>query len=391
MKRIIRNIFIILALSIASQQVLADDLNVISKNITGTPELLAKGKTVFMSNCTTCHGPEGKGNGPASVAFNPKPRNFTAETFKQGSAPSQILFTISHGLGSMPSFASMPLEDRMAVIHYIYSLTPNKAKESPASLAKIGLGPDLKPLAGFQGEQSNELPISFIMERMATDGNVSSLNPKDLLAEQAKQKADSAVTTTPPPAPIVPNLARGKQLFLYCKTCHGDNGEGTTLVQAPQIAGQDTDYLISQIHKFQTGVRGADPHDTTGLKMRPMSRILQSEEDVIHVANYIHGLQPTKQKLTMDGGSAEKGKPSFALCSSCHGADAKGTKALGAPALRYLQDWYILAQIHKFKAGYRGTDPRDTGGAQMKGMAMTIPNDQTVKDITTYLETLDSK
>lgn len=384
-------LILVLTLIFVNHLVLADDLNVISKNIVSTPELLAKGKTVFMSNCSSCHGPEGLGNGPAAAAFNPKPRNFIVETFKQGSAPSQILYTISHGLGSMPSFASMPLEDRMAVIHTIYSLTPNKEKDTPASLAKIGLGPDLKPLADFQGEQSTELPISFIMERMATDGNVSSLNPKDLIAEQEKQKADSAVVTTPPPAPVTPNLARGKQLFVYCKTCHGENGEGSTLAEAPQIAGLDTEYIISQIHKFQTGIRGADPHDTTGLKMRPMSRQLRSEEDIIHVANTIHGLKPLKQALTMFGGNAEKGKASFALCSSCHGADAKGNKALNAPSLLYLQDWYILAQIHKFKAGYRGTDPRDTGGAQMKGMAMTIQDDQTVKDITTYLETLDSK
>ncbi len=34
-----------------------------------------KGKTLFDSNCATCHGPEALGNGPAGSALNPKPAN----------------------------------------------------------------------------------------------------------------------------------------------------------------------------------------------------------------------------------------------------------------------------------------------------------------------------
>ena len=388
MKRKITNIiFIALILIGKSTPLLADDLEVISKNITGTPELLTQGKTVFMSNCTSCHGPEGKGNGPAAGAFNPKPRNFAAETFKQGSSPSQILFTVTHGLGSMPSFASLPIEERMAVIHFIYSLTPNKAKDTPEALAKIGLGPDLKPLANFKSDQLPELPISFVMERMAVDGNINSLHPKDLRAEQEKQKAESGVALAALPPPVKMDLKKGKQLFGYCTTCHGDNGEGNRLVKAPQIAGQNIDYLIAQITKFQMGIRGANPNDTDGLKMRAISRMLRSEEDVVQVANYLSQLKPTINP-PITGGDAVKGKASFALCSSCHGADAKGNKALNTPSLRYLQDWYMGAQIQKFKEGVRGSDPRDTNGMQMKGMAMTIPNAETVKNIAAYLETL---
>ena len=31
----------------------------------------------FSNLCSTCHGPSGKGNGPAAVALNPKPRDFS--------------------------------------------------------------------------------------------------------------------------------------------------------------------------------------------------------------------------------------------------------------------------------------------------------------------------
>ncbi|MFQ5787131.1 MAG: c-type cytochrome [Thermodesulfobacteriota bacterium] len=35
----------------------------------------AKGKEIFETNCAACHGPEGKGDGPAAAALEPKPRN----------------------------------------------------------------------------------------------------------------------------------------------------------------------------------------------------------------------------------------------------------------------------------------------------------------------------
>lgn len=31
----------------------------------------------FVSLCSSCHGPSGKGNGPAATALNPKPRDFS--------------------------------------------------------------------------------------------------------------------------------------------------------------------------------------------------------------------------------------------------------------------------------------------------------------------------
>ena len=37
-------------------------------------EALAEAKTIFETRCSTCHGPEGAGDGPAAAALNPKPR-----------------------------------------------------------------------------------------------------------------------------------------------------------------------------------------------------------------------------------------------------------------------------------------------------------------------------
>jgi mono/diheme cytochrome c family protein len=39
------------------------------------PDAAAAGADVFHTNCATCHGPEGHGDGPAGQALEPKPRN----------------------------------------------------------------------------------------------------------------------------------------------------------------------------------------------------------------------------------------------------------------------------------------------------------------------------
>ena len=37
----------------------------------------AKGKEIYAKQCAGCHGPAGKGDGPAAAAINPKPADFT--------------------------------------------------------------------------------------------------------------------------------------------------------------------------------------------------------------------------------------------------------------------------------------------------------------------------
>jgi len=37
----------------------------------------AKGKDLYAKQCAGCHGPAGKGDGPAAAAINPKPGDFT--------------------------------------------------------------------------------------------------------------------------------------------------------------------------------------------------------------------------------------------------------------------------------------------------------------------------
>jgi len=133
-----------------------------------TPEIVAHGKALFEAQCVTCHGAEGKGNGLAAAALNPKPRNFTAaDGWKNGRKPSVIVGTLTKGLNAMPSFAALPLEDRWSLAHYVTNFGPNIDKDTPADLAKAGVDTSKDTLGAVE---SKSVPVEVIMERMAEDG-----------------------------------------------------------------------------------------------------------------------------------------------------------------------------------------------------------------------------
>lgn len=41
----------------------------------GSPVLAQGAATLFQDKCTPCHGDNGKGDGPAAVAYSPRPRD----------------------------------------------------------------------------------------------------------------------------------------------------------------------------------------------------------------------------------------------------------------------------------------------------------------------------
>jgi mono/diheme cytochrome c family protein len=53
------------------------------------PDAAAAGAEVFRTNCATCHGPQGHGDGPAGQSLEPKPRNLASI---QAAAEDDFLF-----------------------------------------------------------------------------------------------------------------------------------------------------------------------------------------------------------------------------------------------------------------------------------------------------------
>jgi len=183
-------------------------------------------------------------------------------------------------------------------------------------------------------------------------------------------------------------VARGKELFQTCVPCHGKDGHGNQALGAPAIAGQQQWYLEAQLTKFKSAVRGAHPDDEEGARMRPMARTLWHEVDIPSVSEYVASMPQNRPAPTLQGGDPEAGKARYAVCAACHGPDAAGMKPLFAPELAHQADWYMMKQLGKFKSGLRGAHPEDIHGQQMRAMALTLPDEQAMKDVIAYIKTL---
>ncbi len=74
------------------------------------------------------------------------------------------------------------------------------------------------------------------------------------------------------PQYAVGDTAAGRATFQsICITCHGPDGHGNKDLGAPPIVNQSDWYLVAQLAKFQSGMRGTHPEDVTGQQMRAMS------------------------------------------------------------------------------------------------------------------------
>lgn len=86
-----------------------------------SPETLARGKQVYDTICTVCHGPKGEGDGPIIGRF-PNPPSFLA-AHARALPDGQIVHIVSRGQGIMPSHAAQVLlEDRWRVVLYLRRL-----------------------------------------------------------------------------------------------------------------------------------------------------------------------------------------------------------------------------------------------------------------------------
>lgn len=175
---------------------------------------------------------------------------------------------------------------------------------------------------------------------------------------------------------------------MNCVACHQADGSGMQLLNSPAIAGLSEKYVAAQIHKYKAGHRGGDPRDATGMQMRAMSILLTSDEDVAAVSKYVASLEGKSRPATLEGGDAERGKMLYMTCQACHGAEGEGNDLLNSPALTNQHDWYFAAQMTKFKDGIRGGNPEDITGSQMRPMAMLLADEQAIKDVAAYIQTL---
>lgn len=82
----------------------------------------------------------------------------------------------------------------------------------------------------------------------------------------------------------------GQATYQVCAACHGPQAQGNQAVNAPPLVGQADWYLLSQLHKFKSGLRGTDPADVSGQTMRPNTLALD-DQAMLNVVAYIQTLK----------------------------------------------------------------------------------------------------
>ncbi len=179
----------------------------------------------------------------------------------------------------------------------------------------------------------------------------------------------------------------GAELFEACVPCHGAVGEGKTALGAPAIAGLPAWYVSAQLDRFQTGVRGRHADDSEGLRMQALSRQLRSEMETRAVATHVASLPQITSTAAIGGGEAAAGQKAYVLCASCHGVTGSGFEAGKVPPLAGMDDWYVAAQLGKFKDGVRGTMPDDAFGPVMRAVAAPLSAED-INQVAAYVHTL---
>jgi len=173
----------------------------------------------------------------------------------------------------------------------------------------------------------------------------------------------------------------------YCTVCHGAHGNGNPAIRAPKISAMEPWYLRRQLMAFRDGIRGTHPDDAAGQEMQPVGIRLRDEAAIDAAIAYVASFKPKAPPITVTGDVA-RGGLLYLACASCHGSKGEGNQTLGAPALADRTDWYLVTQLRNYKAGLRGSDHRDAGGAQMRALAATLPDTRAIDDVVAYINTL---
>lgn len=174
--------------------------------------------------------------------------------------------------------------------------------------------------------------------------------------------------------------------LVFCTVCHGVQLMGNRGLEAPRLSGMDAWYVEQQLQAFKKGWRGKHGEDFVGMEMQPMAAVL-TDEQIREAAKFVSETRSPLPPQTIEG-DAEAGKKHYNSCVACHGVDAEGNEALGAPELTGLDDWYLVRQLKNYLDGVRGSNPADLYGMQMRASTQLLGGEEAIRDVVKYITTL---
>ena len=122
---------------------LAARLGVALDDLPADTPSLERGAEVYAANCSSCHGAQGKGDGPAAIGLDPTPTNLSETAALEDQSPLDYYRRITIGVvgTAMPSFENrLPAQDRWAAALYASLLRlPPPSGEVPQTLASFAV------------------------------------------------------------------------------------------------------------------------------------------------------------------------------------------------------------------------------------------------------------
>lgn len=133
-------------------------------------------------------------------------------------------------------------------------------------------------------------------------------------------------------------LEAGKERSMLCGYCHGKDGNSVK-ADIPNLASQNTEYLLTQFELFATG-------DRKSYVMQQLARSLSDEEKINMSLYYTSQTVRPQEGVT----TSAKGKAKYeSLCFACHGADGRGNQDL--PRLAGQKKAFLIKTLKGFKEG----------------------------------------
>jgi mono/diheme cytochrome c family protein len=205
-----------------------------------TPELVNEGRKLFRLNCASCHGDDGRGDGPKAAGLNPHPRNFVEEKFKNGASPLQIYNTLTTGIQgtSMPAFDLIPAEDRMALAHYVRTFVPNPPDDPPELVEEL---PEV------------EEDGTAVAATDSTTGDSTKAVNKTISIESAREQYIAQYAKS---VKLALNGDKNETFERYCTSCHGSFGQGN--LRAEHVVPTTVIYHDARLFDGKDGARMLD-------------------------------------------------------------------------------------------------------------------------------------
>lgn len=159
---------------------------------------LEGGKELYDTNCSSCHGLNGAGDGNLAQGLNPPPANLIDPDFYSGLSPFKVHNTTSFGIAgtAMPAFPQLTNDEKWDVAFYVMSL--GSTNENIGAWKEIGpkLSDDLKDYKKLAVLSNNQILNEFGSSMSEQDRDVAVTYLRKGIFEDNIGSARSVITMT---------------------------------------------------------------------------------------------------------------------------------------------------------------------------------------------------